>query len=115
VDKHGVPSRSSGYLRWESTATSYAHRGEHVLLFSPDFVEIRNVTSGRLIQVIEASDIRLLHTGLTSADPLLIAMTGTKSDEQGLSEKIVELTQTAELRPTPLTGVDSAWEEWDMA
>jgi RHO1 GDP-GTP exchange protein 1/2 len=50
VDKHGRPSRSSGYVRWEARANSFATRGQHLLLFSPSFVEIRLIHKGRLEQ-----------------------------------------------------------------
>jgi hypothetical protein len=114
VTRHGVPSRSSGYIRWECKAMSFAARGAHVLLFSPNFIEIRNILTGLLVQVIEGQDIRLLHS---SDDAILVVMRGEHDDEAGASEKVVELRETAEIVgprsampiPTP-----SMWDEWDM-
>lgn len=122
VTKHGVPSRKNGFIRWETKATSFAHRGFHVLLFSSEFIEIRSLSTGRLDQVIEGSDIRLLlHTNLKSHsvdDTLLVAMRGTKDDKDGVSDKIIELVQTAEFSsmqtPMASTPVEGLWDEWDM-
>ncbi|KAH7911069.1 hypothetical protein BJ138DRAFT_1113504 [Hygrophoropsis aurantiaca] len=124
ITKHGSPSRSCGFIRWESKATSFAHRGAHLLLFSSDFIEIRNVSTGRLVQVIEGTDIRLLlHTNLRSQkgnDPLLVALRGDKNDRDGISDKIVELVETSEIaaqtpvNPSTAMGGEGVWDEWDM-
>ncbi|OAX43158.1 hypothetical protein K503DRAFT_732249 [Rhizopogon vinicolor AM-OR11-026] len=122
ITKHGEPSRKSGFIRWETKAMSFAHRGSHVLLFSSDFIEIRYLSTGRLDQVIEGSDIRLLlHTNLksnSSDDTLLVAMRGDKDDKDGVSDKIIELVQTSEIGAlqTPMTStpMEGLWDEWDM-
>lgn len=122
ITKYGVPSRKSGFIRWETKATSFAHRGSHVLLFSSEFIEIRSLSTGRLDQVIEGSDVRLLlHTNMKSHstdDTLLVAMRGTKDDKDGVSDKIIELVRTGEFSSmqTPMTStpVDGIWDEWDM-
>ncbi|KAF7316832.1 hypothetical protein HMN09_00416400 [Mycena chlorophos] len=112
VTRHGVPTRNSGFVRWESKATSFAPRGTHLLLFSPNFIEVRDVHTGLLQQVIEGQDIRLLHS---SDDTILVAMRGHHNDESGASERIVDLRETTEIAaprvemPTP-----SLWDEWDM-
>lgn len=93
-----------------------------MLLFSSEFIEIRSLSTGRLDQVIEGSDIRLLlHTNLKSHsvdDTLLVAMRGTKDDKDGVSDKIIELVQTAEFSsmqtPMASTPVEGLWDEWDM-
>jgi len=122
ITKHGVPSRKSGFIRWETKATAFAYRGSHVLPFSSEFIEIRHISTGRLDQVIEGFDIRLLlHTNLkskSSDDILLVAMRGDKDDKDGVSDKIIELVQTSEIRTiqTPMTSTptESLWDEWDM-
>lgn len=123
ITKHGIPSRQSGFIKWEAQATSYAHRGGHVLLFSRQFIEIRHVATGRLVQIIDGLEIRLLYTPTTtnSDDTILVAMRGEKDDKDGISEKIVQLVETSEL---PVTSAESqvpssaipaeVWEEWDM-
>ncbi|KAF7312263.1 hypothetical protein MIND_00239300 [Mycena indigotica] len=112
VTRHGIPTRSSGFIRWESKATAFTSRGGHVLLFSPGFIEIRNVLTGLLEQVIEGQDIRLLHS---SDDAILVAMRGKHDDEGGASEQIVDLRETTEISvPQAAMPVPSMWDEWDM-
>jgi RHO1 GDP-GTP exchange protein 1/2 len=111
-----VPSRSSGYIRWETQANQFAHRGGHILLFSAEFIEIRNINTGRVVQVIEGKDLRLLHSG-PSGDTILIAMRGQKDDRDGVSDKITEMVETAELVRTPSTAravPENLWDEWNM-
>ncbi|KAJ7066963.1 hypothetical protein C8F01DRAFT_1119758 [Mycena amicta] len=112
VTRHGIPTRSSGYVRWECKATAFTARGAHVLLFSPNFIEIRNVLTGLLEQVIEGQDIRLVHS---SDDAILVAMRGKHDDEGGVSERIVDLRETTEISvPQVAMPVPSMWDEWDM-
>ena len=118
ITKHGDPSRNSGFLRWESKATSYAHCGRAVLLFSSEFVEIRDVKTGRLVQVIEGNDVRLLHCGPREGTDrtVLIAMRD-KQSVGGASEKIVELLETSVLSTPSAAGEDPGeelWAGWDM-
>ena len=110
INRRGIPRRSAGYLRWETKATAFAHpgNGEHVLLFSPEFIEVRTVGTGRLVQVIEGEDIRLVHA---SERAVLVAMKGPQD-----ADKLVELIETAEL--SALGGQDDGvpsgvWDEWD--
>ncbi|KAJ7158753.1 hypothetical protein C8R46DRAFT_1110175 [Mycena filopes] len=113
VSRHGVPSRSGGYIRWECKAMSFASRGAHVLLFSPNFIEIRNALTGLLVQAIEGQDIRLLYS---ADDAILVAMRGEYDDEAGVSEKIVDLQETAEILGPRTASVQppTMWDEWDM-
>lgn len=92
--------------------------GAHVLLFSPEFIEIRNVATGRLVQVIEGEDIRLLYTGFKTGDrTVLVGMKGDKDDKDGQSYKIVDLVETQEIQ-TPTTSMNPSsegiWDMWDM-
>jgi len=118
ITKHGSPTRHSGFIKWEAQAHSYASRDAHLLLFSPQFIEIRHIMTGRLVQVIEGQDIRLLYSGPTpaSTDNILVVMKGDRDDENGVSEKIVELVETSEIRDvnTPTTANPAMWDEWDM-
>ncbi|EMD33527.1 hypothetical protein CERSUDRAFT_87363 [Gelatoporia subvermispora B] len=113
IDRKGVPTRHSGYLRWETKASAYAHRGEHLILFSPEFIEIRTVQTGKLVQVIEAADVRLLYRGLLPSDKtVLIGMKG-KQDRDGVVDKIAELLETAELLTPRAASMPLLWDEWD--
>ncbi|KAL4063545.1 hypothetical protein V8B97DRAFT_1991199 [Scleroderma yunnanense] len=118
ITKHGQPSRDSNFIRWEIKANSFLHRVPHVLLFSSEFIEVRDTRTGRLDQVIEAVDIRLLYTPTSRAVTPLVAWRGEKNDEDGLSEQILELVDTTEFTPvTPASGSfapPDIWDEWDM-
>jgi len=84
-------------------------------LFSPKFVEVRTIASGKLVQVIEGGDVRLLHSGLTGEDMLVAAMTGDVEDENGLSEKVLELLPTSAIDvPGPMARAEQHWDDWDM-
>jgi len=101
----------------------FAQRGGHILLFSAQFIEIRNITTGRIVQVIEGTDIRLLHAIPTHGedDTILVAMKGSKDDKRGMTDKIVELVETSEYTATTpaspataVTAVPAMWDGWDM-
>ncbi|OJT11476.1 Rho1 guanine nucleotide exchange factor 1 [Trametes pubescens] len=119
MDKHGVPTRASGYLRWETKAVSYAHRGDYLMLISPEFIEVRTVHTGKLVQVLEGADMRRIDVGLLSPDKdsaqgtTLIAMRGR--EEQGLvADRILELVETSELRTPRVSDVPGQWEDFDI-
>ena len=85
------------------------------MLFSPKFIEVRSIASGKLVRVIEGVDVRLMHSGLTEEDMLVAAMTGDIEDENGLSEKVLELMPTAAIDAQQLVGrVEQYWDEWDV-
>ncbi|KAI0091299.1 hypothetical protein BDY19DRAFT_1033671 [Irpex rosettiformis] len=108
INRRGIPSRSSGYLRWETKAVSFARWGSNILLFSPEFIEIRDIASGRLVQVIEGQDIRGVHA---SDRAILFAMRGA----DGTTDRLVELVETADLTMSKKDSKMAAlWDEWDM-
>ena len=125
ITRHGEPTRSCGYVRWETKATSFAHVGVHLLLFSSEFVEIRHIQTGRIVQVLEGEDVRLLYCGLLPGEKVtLMAMRDGAGDTPGPKDKIVELVETRELRKSPrvsssassprseYTGSD-IWDMWE--
>lgn len=81
------------------------------------WIEVRHISTGRLEQVIEGSDIRLAQTAEPDNGPLLLAMKGSRDDAQGLSDKLVEVLET---RPLSIGGsledtyADPQWGEWDI-
>jgi RHO1 GDP-GTP exchange protein 1/2 len=121
-DKHGVPSRQSGYVRWEAQANSFVQHGRHLLLFSTAFVEIREVNTGRLVQVMEDGDVRLLQPSgsASSAEGVLVAMraTGDQTTTHVQADRIVELLLTTEITATPELADQATrrelFREWDM-
>ncbi|KAK7192323.1 hypothetical protein DPSP01_004914 [Paraphaeosphaeria sporulosa] len=64
VNKLGDISRSV-IMEFVGKAKSAAMYGPYVLLFDPDFVEIRNAQNGRLRQVISGRDVKCLDDGLS--------------------------------------------------
>lgn len=120
INKHGVPTRQCGYIKWETKITAYACRNGHVLLISPEFIEVRNITTGRIVQVVEGRHIRLLYSGpyTKKDDPVLVVMQGEKSDQEAQSEKILALVETEEISvgsPTMMAMTTaSVWDEWDI-
>ncbi|KAL0580975.1 hypothetical protein V5O48_001067 [Marasmius crinis-equi] len=120
ITKHGKPSRQCGFIKWETTASSFAHHGGHILLFSSQFIEIRQIVTGRLVQVVEGQDIRYLYSSprLDLNESILVVMRGERNDKVGVMEKIVELKETREIgfgAATPIGAIPpSMWEEWDM-
>ncbi|KAF2733824.1 hypothetical protein EJ04DRAFT_577400 [Polyplosphaeria fusca] len=64
VNKHGDISRSV-IMEFVGKAKSAALYLPYVLLFDPDFVEIRNAQNGRLRQVISGRDVKCLDDGLS--------------------------------------------------
>ncbi len=85
------------------------------MLFSPKFIEVRSIASGKLVQVIEGENVRLMYSGLTEEDMLVAAVRGDIEDENGLSEKVLELVPTAAIDAQNLVGpVEQYWDEWDV-
>lgn len=77
---------------------------------------MRNITTGRLVQVIEGTDLRLLHCEhKDDSDTILIAKKGGKDDKDGVSDQITELVETVEITTPSTTRVaENFWDEWDM-
>ncbi|KAG9088881.1 hypothetical protein FRC06_001802 [Ceratobasidium sp. 370] len=114
VTKYGAPARQSAFVRWETRATSVAFRWPHALLFSSDYIEIRNVESGGLVQVVNGRDMRLLYSGPPYEGPVLAAMRG-EDDATGKTDSVVELLETAPIEIEQGQVVDDAlWREWDI-
>lgn len=65
-------------------------------------MEIRHIPTGRLVQVLEGEDIRLLYTGLLPGKKVtLMALKDGPDDVLGTKDKIIELVETQEIRNTP--------------
>ncbi|KAF2759073.1 hypothetical protein EJ05DRAFT_509942 [Pseudovirgaria hyperparasitica] len=64
VNKYGEISRSV-IMEFVGKAKSAALYGPYVVLFDPNFVEIRNAQNGRLRQVIAGRDVKLLDDALS--------------------------------------------------
>ncbi|KAF5373357.1 hypothetical protein D9615_007366 [Tricholomella constricta] len=63
VDKHGDPSRQAGTVEWEGTAERVAFHSPYVLIFDSRFIEVRDILTGRLVQIIPGNDVRCIWDG----------------------------------------------------
>ncbi|KAF9785479.1 CNH domain-containing protein [Thelephora terrestris] len=57
VSRFGEISRT-GTVEWEGKAERVAWHPPYILLFDPQFIEIRHVETGRLVQIISGNDMR---------------------------------------------------------
>ena len=79
---------------------------------------MRQAGTGRLVQVLEGEDIRLVQS--QAGCPLMIAKRGNGDNKKGMVDELVELLETAPLEVTPRSAapVDGSaerlWDEWDQ-
>ncbi|KAI0060701.1 CNH-domain-containing protein [Artomyces pyxidatus] len=62
INRTGHRSRKDFMVFWEGTPTAFALQYPYVLAFEPTFVEIRNVETGSMSQVIQGNNLRCLFT-----------------------------------------------------
>ncbi|KAF8493205.1 CNH-domain-containing protein [Russula emetica] len=62
INRGGRRSRKNFLVYWEGSPTSFAFQYPYVLAFEPTFVEIRNVETGSMSQVIQGNNLRCLYT-----------------------------------------------------
>jgi hypothetical protein len=101
-------------VRWEVPIQSFAVREPHVLLVGSSCIEVRHTPTGRLLQVIEGMEIRLLQSLPKGQGPILIAMRGSKDDDKGLSDQLIELIPTVALESPTTNENDLIWDEWGV-
>ncbi|KAG8890813.1 hypothetical protein FRB98_004858 [Tulasnella sp. 332] len=115
VSKYGYPTRGRQYVRWETHVVSYVSRSPYVLLISPRWIEIRNIQTGRLEQVVPGEDIRHIQLAEPNNGALLLAMKGETDVSTGMTDKLLEALET---RPLSIgeneTFSDPQWGEWDV-
>ncbi|KAG6816279.1 hypothetical protein H0H87_007316 [Tephrocybe sp. NHM501043] len=118
VDKHGEPSRTTGgTVEWEGTAERVALHAPYVMIFDTRFIEIRDLVTGRLVQIIPGNDVRCIWDGrgvstnvtVTPADHIVqeaqVHAVMNTTDGPGASRSKVVAQCVVELIPTlPLTG-----------
>lgn len=91
MDKDGKPAPLGYFMEWECKATVYAHRGSHLLLFSPRFIEVRSINTLKLIQIVEMGDVRPLRCGWMERGMLVAATASSAVDDGSRKEKLVEM------------------------
>lgn len=62
INRGGRRSRKNFLVYWEGSPTSFAFQYPYVLAFEPTFVEIRNVETGSMSQVVQGNNLRCLFT-----------------------------------------------------
>ncbi|KAI9033768.1 CNH domain-containing protein [Phycomyces nitens] len=79
IDAKGNRTRRDFIIEWEGHPQSFAFSYPHVIAFDPSFIEIRNVETGELEQVIKGDNIRCLSNGHKTELPLIF---GVMTDPQ---------------------------------
>ncbi|KAH9977526.1 RhoGEF Rgf2 [Russula compacta] len=70
INRGGRRSRKNFLVQWEGSPTSFAFQYPYVLAFEPTFVEIRNVETGAMSQVIQGNNLQCLYTDAPASLPL---------------------------------------------
>ncbi|KIO19426.1 hypothetical protein M407DRAFT_16121 [Tulasnella calospora MUT 4182] len=65
VNKNGWRARPNWIVHWEGYPTSFALHYPFVLAFEPTFIEIRNIDTGQLVQIIPGNNLRCLFADTT--------------------------------------------------
>lgn len=64
VDRHGdATNRQVGVIEWEGTAERVAFHPPYVIIFDSRFIEIRHIAQGKLVQIIQGTDIHCTWDG----------------------------------------------------
>ncbi|KAI0315023.1 CNH domain-containing protein [Amylostereum chailletii] len=67
INRSGWRSRRDFMVHWEGSPTAFALHYPYVLAFEPTFVEIRNVETGAMAQIIQGNNLRCLFTDVPSS------------------------------------------------
>ncbi|CAM0136841.1 Rho guanine nucleotide exchange factor [Umbelopsis sp. WA50703] len=76
VDNHGAlvprgPQRTPLLCEWEGTPDSVVYFHPYIIAVEPQFIEVRNVDNGELVQIVPGEHIRLTHYGATNTYPVI--------------------------------------------
>ncbi|GAB5593532.1 RHO1 GDP-GTP exchange protein 2 [Umbelopsis nana] len=76
VDNHGAlvprgPSRTPLLCEWEGTPDSVVYFHPYIIAVEPQFIEVRNVDNGELVQIVPGEHVRLTHYGATNTYPVI--------------------------------------------
>ncbi|KAG5643354.1 hypothetical protein DXG03_001036 [Asterophora parasitica] len=56
-------NRQAGTVEWEGTAERVAFHSPYVMIFDSRFIEVRDILTGRLVQIISGNDVRCIWDG----------------------------------------------------
>ena len=88
IDKKGKRVRKEWCIFWEGNPTAFAFRFPYVVAFNTNFIEVRHMDTGDLLQVIPGNNIRCLRPDSTDR------IHGVMDDRLAGSEVIFELKLT---------------------
>ncbi|KAJ1306995.1 hypothetical protein OPQ81_007975 [Rhizoctonia solani] len=97
VNDSGKKSEKNVVIYWEGTPTACALHYPHIVAFSPNFVEIRHIDDGSLVQIIHETNVRCLHFKGTPAEDLAYHISRQRENNilVSLSNKVTFLTPTS--------------------
>ncbi|KAG0230978.1 RHO1 GDP-GTP exchange protein 2 [Actinomortierella wolfii] len=96
VDKRGRRRRNGFIIYWEGVPTFCALSLPYVIAFDPNFIEIRHVDTGDLVQIIPGNNIRCLYHVANTPGGIHIVMTDEDGEFQSIA-KLCRESQVAEL------------------
>ncbi|KAG8741396.1 hypothetical protein FRC10_002916 [Ceratobasidium sp. 414] len=96
VTSSGQPIASPRTYEWEITPTAATYCDKHVALFSHDKVEVRDSEDGRLLQILDMPNMRLLHPLLSYSASEKVLMAAERS-ENGFKNLLGELLPTVNI------------------
>lgn len=97
VNKHGSPSRTSGTIEWEGTAERVAMHWPYILLFDSRFIEVRQVSTGLLAQIIPGNEIRCIWDGRGTSSGTVSTSGEAPKQPMNLEPRVHAVTSVPEL------------------
>lgn len=100
VDRAGEPIRLDNIVEWEGTPQTVAFDSPYILAFDSRFVEIREASTGRLVQIVRGHDMRYVSASTvvegSGAERSIICVQRQRVAGRGYDQQqVFELVQTA--------------------
>ncbi|KAK7062542.1 hypothetical protein VNI00_000030 [Paramarasmius palmivorus] len=99
VDLHGRPIQDK--IEWESPAEQVTFHSRYILLFNTQCTEIRELETGKMVQIIEGNNVQCTWDGLGVVDEAApqtgIHVTVNTVDEEKTRYEVLELALLADL------------------
>ncbi|KAG8705005.1 hypothetical protein FRC08_001902 [Ceratobasidium sp. 394] len=96
VTSSGQPIASPRTYEWEITPAAVTYCGKHIALFSHDKLEVRDSEDGRLLQILDMPNMRLLHPLISYLSSEKVLMAAERS-ENGFKNLLGELLPTVNI------------------
>lgn len=72
INEKGIPLKNANIIKWNHNIISATIDGNHLILFSSNFIEIRNKFNGMLLQILNQNkDLRLISQNCLKDEPIL--------------------------------------------